>query len=235
MRVIAINGRKRSGKDTVAEYLIDNYPRVERVQFARTLKNLFLSSYNKLHAQSTITYDDVDGATDFDREELIENEVMKPEEVFVDFIYNLSSLVDNKYDGLVEFDSLDAILVANRLIKENEKFSVRMYLEFLGSEIAKVSTPYIWSKLTILETINKDAEVVVIPDLRFEEELQELLECEHLDVTTLKIERDNDAEIRHYSDIGISNHLMDYVITNNGTIVDLYTKIDNILRNEING
>lgn len=229
MRVIAINGRKRSGKDTLANYLIDNYDNVSKVQFARTLKELFLKSFNKNHAQMSLTYDDIDGATYFDREELIENEVLNPEEVFMDFIYDLHEIVS----GEIEFDKLDAILMASKLIKENEKFSVRMYLEFLGTEVAKVSDEDIWAKMTVLETINKDADMVVIPDMRFYSEYKELVENIYFDVITIKVERASDESISHSSDEGLPNHLMDYVIKNDGSVIDLYEKIENILKEEL--
>lgn len=234
MRVIAINGRKRSGKDTITDYLVTNYDKTERVQFARLLKELFLSSFNKIHAQKTLMYEDIDGATDFDREEIIDNELMCPEDVFVDFIYNLSNLVNNKYNGLVEFDNIKAIIQANELIKEYKEFSVRQYLEFLGTEIAKVLDDRIWAKLTILETINKDVDLVVISDLRFEEEYWELRNNKDIELLTIKVERnDNKDTATHSSDIGLPNHLMDYIIKNDGSVVDLYNKIELILKEEL--
>jgi hypothetical protein len=167
--LIGLTGRARSGKDTIADYLRDNY-NVARLAFADNLKKaaevIFgpeLSPYLSAEAKEnpTGTWGDSPRA----------------------ILQDLGQWVREKYGPTAWHRSL--LLSHGGLIKRRD---------------------------------------VVITDCRYDDEAQFVKERKGF---VWQIVRPDAPAVRpHCSENGISPRLVDYVIENGGTILDLYAKVD---------
>lgn len=103
------------------------------------------------------------------------------------------------------------------------RVSYRKLAATLGTEWGRrMIDPNIW--VNILSS-KIGADNVVIPDVRFENEVDWIKNNGGI---IIKIIRDTELVSDHVSEAGVDNSLVDYIIENNGTIEDLYLKLDNV-------
>lgn len=106
-------------------------------------------------------------------------------------------------------------------LKESPDSDVRRQLQTLGTEWGReINGPNFWVELLLTRMKRMVAEGhrrFVITDVRFVNELKLLQE--YAPTTSVKIVRDSVqiAESSHASEAGIPEHLVDYVVTNDGT------------------
>lgn len=184
--LLGLLAKKHSGKDTVADYLVDNYGFI-KLSYATPLKK---------------ACGDIFGFTE---EQLYGN---KKEDI--DPFWNISPR------KIFQFVGTD--LFRNQLSK---------IIPDIGNDI--------WTKciekqyLDILKN-NPNARVVVA-DNRFHNEVSTI---HKLNGTVIKIQRNLNSTDNHSSEKGIDDiNTYDMEIINNGSLQELYNKIDNIIRNLI--
>jgi hypothetical protein len=180
MQIIGITGRKQNGKDTIGNYLIENYG-YERYAFADPLK-----------------------------------EICK-----ILFGFNDDQLWGNKKEEMDFF----------------WKTTPRKLFQFIGTELFREQldqvlpdiTDDIWVKVLEKKLIDSDPlKKIVITDIRFQNECDLI---KKLGGTLIRVTR-NTLEVNdlHSSEKDIDYFNVDYEIINNTNKMDLYEKIDVILR-----
>jgi len=180
-KVIGIHGFARSGKDTVADYILDSDDTILKYSFANPLKTAVSSLFN-------IPREELDG--------------------------------DNREEILPEWG-----------------LSIRQILQRFGTEsMRNVFGDDFWIKKaqhSVDEALGDSEYSVIISDVRFENEADF---CRNNGIL-IYIERpDADGvvgDIGHASESGVNLNTSDYYINNDGTLEELYEKVDVILR-EIN-
>lgn len=109
------------------------------------------------------------------------------------------------------------------------KLTPRMLLQKLGTECGRqIIHPNIWIN-TLLRDVDT-SKINVITDVRF---LNEITALRSVDETIMiRIQRDSIKQTNHASETELDNVVdsFNYVIDNNGTIQELYKKIDSILK-----
>jgi len=109
-------------------------------------------------------------------------------------------------------------------------FSPREMAQLLGTEGCRnVFMEDIWLKRAELEIEKSSAEYFIIPDIRFPNEASWM---NKMNGTLIHIIRDgcdgNVGKANHQSEAGYDLTLAHHIITNNGTLEELYKKIENI-------
>ena len=100
-------------------------------------------------------------------------------------------------------------------------------LQFIGEGFRKLYGEDIWVN-KLVEKINPDNDTYV-SDLRYPNEFQKLKD---LGFITVKINRPNriiDRDPNHISEIALDNYKFDYEIDNDGTLEDLYNKLNKLM------
>lgn len=191
--LIGITGKKGTGKDTVGQYLVDNYE-FRRLAFADKLKEA---------------------------------------------VANLLGIDINEVDALKNPDELWRVeIVSHQEQRIFSELSWREFLQRFGTEMGRNTFGQnfwidcwqdAWTTLSVLEP---DIRNVVATDVRFNNEAHHIHFCGGY---VIEIVRDGYEPDGHASEEGIDELLVDALITNNGTIEDLYKDVDQLMKDVTSG
>lgn len=206
-KVILVSGKLRSGKNQFAEYLEQQYitDNVNVVQdcFAQDLKDMCKEDFRPLTEYLNKISDKILSCIPTDDQE--------PE--IMSHLMKLRTFDENFY--------------------ENKNDITRILLQLYGTEIfrMKVDRNY-WVNRLINKIKNSDADVFIVTDVRFDNEIG-LVKYDNLfDVTTIRVNRDMDRsgkENEHESETALDHYkYFDYIVDNNGTLEDLWNAMDDI-------
>jgi len=119
-------------------------------------------------------------------------------------------------------------------------WSPRKLFQFVGTELMRRQFDQcIWSKLLVKRIRGSQCSKIVISDVRFPDEQQYLqkLKDDGYQIIFIKVKRDGCVG----NNVGLSNHESeqyelnsDYEILNNGTLEELYFKVDTIIKSHLN-
>lgn len=206
MKLIALSGRARSGKNTVATIirLADSWEHSDYFKLRYPDKRHFILSSLTLHsdvALSCSTY---------------------KEAAFADLLKYTTALIFNIEDPKYLWDELfknseNSLRLAD---KDGHVFTYREILQRLGTEVGRAIHPNLWIN-ALFNSLNKDSKYI-ITDVRFTNEAEACLEN---NATLIRIERASD-QMNHSSETSLDNYEhFDHVIDNNGTLEELIDKI----------
>jgi len=116
----------------------------------------------------------------------------------------------------------------------------RRLLQYTGTDLVRRRAPDFWVDfiISILTFFDGRWEYVIIPDVRFPNEVEKLRTC-GFDVTHIHVERDNfdngltPEQNLHASETQIMNIKPDFYIHNSGTLDDLNDKITEWIKENI--
>jgi len=193
-KLILLSGKKRTGKDTVADYLVKQY-NFESRAFANKLRGY---AYQFLHY-----FLDYEGA---------------PQVVYNDTLKDIP--ITNKCGLEIQF--------------KNEALTPRKLLQYLGTDVFRDNFDSdFWVNKVITSLQNHDfVNNFVITDCRFPNEIDKVKdELENFyNITSIRIHRNTGLHDTHLSETALDDYTdFDYVIENNGTLEELYQKVDRIL------
>lgn len=229
MRIICVSGLKNSGKTVASEMLLYllNAPKPFRTYwwydklkkwpfsnewvisaFAKPLKQNLSILLNKPLSWFEDRYN--------------------KENVFVDLntlkTYDVSQLGDgiklseNKFSRLLKSEECEL---------RNYCLSIRQLMQYYGTEVIR---KYLGDKTWINATLNDNTHNLVISDLRFKTEYQEVKRRNGI---VIYIERDGTEPGSHTSEREVielkEDNKFDYIINNNGTLKDLFDNINNFV------
>jgi hypothetical protein len=219
-KIIAISGWKRSGKDTAANFLIKNMD-FKRVGFADPLKEMVAQEYNiPIH----YCYED-----NFKEKPLLQYPV-DPQD---DFTMTISKLLKDEFksiDGLSyqQLGEKDMGLV----LTETMYWTPRALCILKGSINRAVTSDY-WVKQAVKlaneelnDSFNKG---VVISDLRYRSEVEQLRDSFGDKLVTVRISRFDSVDTTDPSERDLDDYKFDYTIQNKGTIENLQDAITGVV------
>jgi hypothetical protein len=112
----------------------------------------------------------------------------------------------------------------------------RKFLQFIGTEWARSINPNIWIDLLITNSNKLNNQNIYCSDVRFVNEFESLKKNGWILIKILRPNIDSkrigNGEHTHVSEIELDtfkDDKWDYIIENNGTIKELYNKLDNII------
>lgn len=115
-------------------------------------------------------------------------------------------------------------------LESYESLSVRELMQNFGGYVREKLDENFWVNLLITIVTNNNIDAFIVSDARHLNEI-ELIKNKFPNVITIRLER---LQVKtkyesHISELELDGYNFDYVINNNGTKEDLYTKLDSIL------
>jgi hypothetical protein len=230
MKVIAISGWKRSGKDTAAAYLVSNG--YTRAAFADVLKDMVAAEYNIPRSHC----DDPEY-----KESAILTLPVIPKD---DFTLSMAKLLFKEFRTAGGHPAMEPYVdpsgaflgVMGRDVAQLY-WTPRALCILKGSVNRAVDSSY-WVGRTI-DNINSRKEtqistkpLFVISDLRYRSEVEQLREAFGKDLITVRINRFQDVNSTDPSERDLDNYKFDITIENVGTLDELYYHLDMQVLNE---
>jgi hypothetical protein len=226
MKIVAVSGWKRSGKDTLCDYLTNHG--ATRVSFADPLKDMVSEEYGIPRA-------DLDDQSK--KEAPILSLPVDPQDAFTRAITQLMVREFRTADGRApedfDFSCNEGLLVNDGgiVIYEPLFWTPRALAIFKGSGNRSVDPDY-WTRQAINKIWTSQDGLVVIPDLRFKSEVSQLKKVFGDDLTTVRINRFDRSPSTDASERDLDNAEFNHIIENRGTLEEFYAKIDTMLRYE---
>lgn len=233
MKIIAISGWKKSGKDTAGEVLINEHG-FKRVSFAGPLKAKVAADFN-------MTREEQDNQ-DLKEQPLLDYPVI-PKDKFalnlVKFMYKEFRDAKGRIPYDLHIDPSGAVLgVMNyhSFISQSEELGqlywTRRAMQILeGSGKRTVDSNY-WVKQAVREVDNFNkigVDKFVITDLRFKSEVESLRAAFGKELVTVRVNRFDRTESVDPSERDLDNYNFDITIENKGTLEEFLTKVKGLV------
>jgi hypothetical protein len=213
MRVVGVTGNKRSGKDTIGKILQEKG--YQPLSFAKKLKDA-------VHKHSYVHIHTVSGGDESRREEVGSVMILLRDIIrmakFLEFDRKLYYPFQCRFLEVFQpYVSMETDLGVSY------KMSERTYLQLLGTEVCRYFKDSIWVDFIRDEIENNPKNKYVITDVRFDNEAEMITANGGKVVCVVREGMDGDG---HVSEKGVSSHLIDFIIENNGTFEDLRAEIN---------
>jgi hypothetical protein len=212
--IIGVAGEKKHGKDTVANYLKTKYG-YEQMAFADMLKNICSKAFNV-------------SISDMYNEEL--KEALFDQPIQLHYMSQMSVVYNLLGNISVSSRQMDAAEI--KFIEKKEFTSIRDMLQFMGTNILRdIFDPDFHYNSVAKHFKANEVKAGVVSDVRFANE--RLLLKQDFDAKLILVVRPSmvrNETSSHASETSLGDPSeYDYVVINDGTIEDLYTKIDVIM------
>ena len=223
-KVVAISGWSKSGKDTSADYLISNG--YKRVAFADVLKEMVAEQYGislqSCHNQEL-------------KEKPLEQYPVVPKDAFS---LEIAKLL------FKEFRAIDGRRATESFIDPSGAFMGHIYDKAGGAIVQLYWTPralcilegsikrsvdssyWVGRAIQKIDAAIREGRNVVISDLRYRSETNQLRQAFNKNLTTVRINRFDSTPSTDASENDLNNAAFDVIIENRGTLDDLMFKLD---------
>ena len=227
MKVIAISGWKGSGKDTVAGYLIQHHDFV-RVSFADPLKDLVASEYGI----DRTSLDDPKC-----KELALLNFPVNPQDAFSRMI---SEFLIKEFRDTHNVQPHSFCYQGNEfygVVRDEEQgkdIKVRVYWTPRALAILKGSTnrsvdPSYWVKRATDHIKNLNKESIVITDLRYKSEMNQLKQAFSENIVFIRVNRFETSPSTDPSERDLDDVTFDFYIDNTSSIENSFSQMQEIL------
>lgn len=229
MKLIAVVGKKRSGKDTVADFIVNDLNGA-KYQLAAPIKERLGSAYdvcyNNKSGYPKLKIADFFGEGEVDRERnlLLNN-------ADVQYLFELAC---THLHHRIHFNLEKAKFAARSVTLNNiEPWNIRRLMQTLGTDVIVDGVDrMLWMKLFALDymdMMSSDKEFYVVPDVRQVHEIDTLRAMGATIIHVVRPEQENEQTDTHITEAGLPIEDGDKVITNDGTIEELYENVKEIL------
>lgn len=214
MIVCGIHGLKRSGKDTVADMLLEYLPNTEKYALATPIKEALQYAFMQVY-RCDLSFDDMDGKTSFDREAVRWDAGPILVEA-IDYLHHKKKRIHSRLQMIDKITPLYSHKVLG--IKTVALASFRQLMQALGTDlIVNMESKYYWTDLIPNDNF------VIITDIRQQHELS-ILDESGAPMIIINNPRCQ-AKDGHITEQGFKSRSFDIVIHNTGTLDDLRDKV----------
>lgn len=241
MKLIFLIGKKRSGKDTTADYICDNYS-VRKHQLAGPIKDVLADCWNfglQKRTGVSLTRKEFEGE-DYDREQIL---LLNNQDVIDYMIACVTRLLTHHVKAKVRSNGFfidggslyttGQNKISELINKTVEPWSVRRLMQTLGTDIVcnMVDRMY-WLKLFAIDYVDSfhdELDYYVVPDTRQDHELDA---ARAMGAMVIHIVRPGNESSKdsHITEAGLPIRAGDIVITNDGSLEDLYSEIEKVIK-----
>ena len=222
MKVVAVSGWKFSGKDTVANYLVDNHG-YKRVSFADPLKDMVAEQFSiprnylddPMYKESPLFQYPAPATDGFTS--MISNFIVREFRTEDGFPADVKSLRNQ-----------EGILQTFLNGWENLYHTPRSLAILVGSGM-RSGDPSFWVNKAIKTMLINNNQNYVISDLRYRSEVGNLLKAFGKDLVTIRVNRFDASPSTDPSENDLNEWLFDFHVTNKGTKEELFTHIKQLL------
>ncbi|QFR56101.1 dNMP kinase [Serratia phage Muldoon] len=238
MKLYAIAGRKRSGKDTVADFIktdinetlsIAEIPTLgaRKYQLGGPLKYCLGRAFEYSARTSVndlgIKIADVMGDTDFDRDAALPISNDEAKVILLDAAkFAIEHYGLNTYENKVK-NLIDDIIEINTI----RAWSIRRFMQTLGTDICVHLDKMVWVRVfagEYVEAIANGCQCFIVPDCRQEHETSVLRSLGATFIHVVKPGNEQNTD-NHITEAGIPQADDDVVIQNDGSLEDLHKNV----------
>lgn len=229
MKLLVIVGKKRSGKDTIADYVSVHY-RSLKWQLAMPIKySLGMAWKNSnLDSKFRLKLNDWDGAG-IDRETVLPINNEDVSKLFLEAIHQLHTTFGFKHTRSSDI----AKSSINRVLNNNvEEWTIRRLMQVLGTDLIvdKLDRMY-WVKLfaqNYLDNYYSGYDYYIVPDVRQVHEIDTLRAMGATVIHVVRSETDQNQD-SHITEAGLPISPGDIVINNDSTLEQLFEKLIKVI------
>lgn len=222
MKLVALVGKKRVGKDTCAQFIKEQENGSIVYQLAEPIKQVLYDTRPK--SMQWLTYEDFDGLG-FDREMILPIGTSKVVRWLLECVFELHSR--QPYDVTKEIEVKNLIM---KIAKGNNyRWSIRLLLTTLGTDImVNIFDKMFWCNLFVnkYNTVKDKQGYFIVPDIRQEWEIDLVREMQ---AKLIHLQRDTGLSSTHITEQGLLPKDGECVIINDGTLQEFKEKILNVL------
>jgi hypothetical protein len=221
MKLVAVSGWKRSGKDTIAEYLIDTRS-AWRIGFADPLKEMVSQLFDISLAQinnaktkeAPLLHMPVLAKDRFSGNN---NDFLFGEFRFEDGTSPVGKPFPAPWSNMTQVEAVNKH--CGQLY-----WTPRALCIMIGSSMRAIDPNY-WVDQALKKM--QPGQLYVLSDVRYKSEM-ETLKQRIEDLVTVRVNRFETCESQDPSERDLDDHVFDHVIKNEGTLEDLYAKVDGL-------
>lgn len=216
--IYCICGKKRTGKDTATQFVLDDYQNVEAFALADEIKSILLDgmkeSGNRYLRELTKTnpfYTD-------DREAPL---LMSNEDALKVFDFGVKRLEKRGY-WLGAVDTA----VYETCIANTQPWTIRRLMQVFGTDIVCNHNDIVWVDLVLKKMLRSDKDNFIITDVRQKHEYKYLSK---FGAKFVFIERETGEDDSHSTEKGLNPQPTDIIILNNGTLSELKANVLSVI------
>lgn len=235
MKLIFIIGKKRSGKDTTADYISENYS-TAKYQLAGPIKDALAHAFKFVPTYAgKITRSQCEGVN-YDREQNLNLDREEVVRLMVRALYYLEGSLP--IPG-VYYEKGEVLEITERKIRDvinsiEDEWSVRRLMQALGTDlVVNVFDRMYWVKLfsiTYLDKFSGNFDYFIVPDTRQDHELDAARAMGATVIHVVRPELVYSKIDTHITEAGLPILKGDTVITNDGSLEELYEKIEKAIK-----
>lgn len=214
--IICISGKKRTGKDTVSNYL--SAYGYQTIAFADDIKIALAEAFKKAKI------DEITGL-DISLNDFYYNGIGSDCRENDLSISNASAKLWLKTAVEILNDVMSTDVPDDVYIESKKVWSLRILMQTLGTDIVTQYSPNYWIKRTINKILDSNENNFIITDVRFDNEAQALRK---FGGKVIFIYRDTGLVDNHASEQGLTPLPGDLIINNNSTLENLFKQVDKI-------
>lgn len=233
MKLIAIVGKKRSGKDTTADYIINKNGM--KHQLAGPIKDALVYGW---HHSVTVDHANILTSKDwegkgFDREKtLIINNVEANKVLTHAMEYCQKMCARFRHPTAPPYYDIEKI-IENITLNNIEPWTMRRFMQTLGTDIVctHIDDMY-WIKIfanVYIDNLHSGRDYFVVPDVRQQNELDTLRAMGATIIHVVRPETDQVNKDTHITERGLEPAPGDTIIVNDGSLEELYEKINKVI------
>ncbi|AHJ86986.1 deoxynucleoside monophosphate kinase [Salmonella phage STP4-a] len=241
MKLIFLIGKKRSGKDTTADYIMENYGAIKH-QLAGPIKDALCYAYQVAIMSKDVgklfpvLYRSDWEGIDYDREVDLKISKVQAINIIETAMSWLNDTLSIKnayfYNGYIDHRSLS--IIKDTINSIEDEWSVRRLMQTLGTDIMVNHFDRMywvkWFSLVYLDNFGKNLDYFIVPDTRQDHELDA---ARAMGATVIHVVRPSSVNSKvdtHITEAGLPIKQGDTVITNDGSLEELYAKIKKVLK-----
>lgn len=215
--IYGICGKKRTGKDTVAQIVAQNFTGVEVIALADEMKAILKRSMEHHENTQLRALAAKNPFYEGDREAPL---VMSNNDAYELFLSGIKKL---KSRG---FYMSSADITAYEICEANtQPWTIRRLMQVFGTDIVCKVDSSIWTSIVLQKMLKSYADHFIITDVRQQHEYKYLSK---FGTRFVFLERETGIEDNHSTEQGLTPGLNDYTILNNGTVDDLKRNVLNV-------
>lgn len=216
--IYCICGKKRTGKDTATQFVLDDYRNVEAFALADEIKSILLDgmkeSGNRYLRKLTKTNPFYTG----DREAPL---LMSNEDALKVFDFGVKRLEKRGY-WLGAVDTA----VYETCGSNTQPWTIRRLMQVFGTDIVCNHNDIVWVDIVLKKMLRSDKDNFIITDVRQKHEYKYLSK---FGAKFVFIERETGEDDSHSTEKGLNPQPNDIIILNNGTLSELKTDVLNVI------
>lgn len=216
--IYCICGKKRTGKDTATQFVLDDYQNVEAFALADEIKSILLKGMKEAGSRYLRELTQTNPFYTGDREAHL---LMSNDDASKLFTFGVKVLTTRGYWLSCADTDVYEICEKNR-----QPWTIRRLMQVFGTDIVCKNNDTVWTDIVLKKMLRSDKDNFIITDVRQKHEYKYLSK---FGAKFVFIERETGEDDSHSTENGLKPQPNDIIILNNGTLSELKTDVLNVI------